>query len=68
MNKSEMMIMVLRHQRNLLDELVSDLERLEVIGAEDYSYCGNKADKIIRELKSVKKFALEEIAKGASAC
>ena len=64
MNKSEMMIVVLRRQQYLLDELVSELEQREVISAEDYSYCESRTDEMIRELKSVRRFAIDEMIKG----
>ena len=68
MDKNEMMIVVLRHQRSRLDELVNMLEQMEVISAEDYDYCANGAAELIRNLKSVKRFALGEAVKGVSRC
>jgi len=59
-----MMVAVLRHQKALLDELVNVFEQMEVGSAEDYSYCGNRTSEIIRNLKSVRRFAFGEMAKG----
>jgi hypothetical protein len=68
MNKNEMMIAVLRNQKILLDELVNVLEQTEVVSVEDYSYCGNRAKEIIRNLKSVSRFALSEAGKDIVPC
>jgi hypothetical protein len=65
MENSEMMIVTLRRQKYLLDELVSELELREVISAEDYSYCESRTDEMIRELKNVRRFAIDEMIKGA---
>jgi hypothetical protein len=64
MNHSEIMIVALRRQKYLLDELVGELEQREVIGIEDYSYCESRMDEMIREFKSVRRFAIEEMISG----
>jgi hypothetical protein len=64
MDKADMMIMVLRRQKILLDELISELEQREVLSPEDYSYCESRTDEIIRELKSVRRFVLDKMIQG----
>ena len=67
MDKSEMMIAVLRHQKILLEELISTLEHTELLALEDYSFCGARTQEILRNLKSVRRSALNEMGKCAAA-
>ncbi len=64
MNQSETMIVALRLQKYLLEELVTELESREVLSAGDYSYCESRTDEMIRILKSVRRFAIDEMIKG----
>ncbi|HOE68811.1 MAG TPA: hypothetical protein PK997_03575 [Candidatus Omnitrophota bacterium] len=65
MNTHERMIAVLRHQRDLLNELVMELELRSVLTVEDHAYCESRTDQVIKGLKEVRRAALDEMIKGA---
>ena len=65
MSENEKMIVALRSQLELLEDLVEELEKKEVLSVEDYSYCESRTDEIARNLISVRRWALAEMICGA---
>ena len=65
MSENEKMIVALRNQLELLEDLVGELEKKEVLSVEDYSYCESRTDEIIKNLISVRRLALAEMICGA---
>ncbi|MEI7751951.1 MAG: hypothetical protein WCJ71_07670 [Candidatus Omnitrophota bacterium] len=65
METNEAMVAVLRHQRDLLNGLVSQLEMRDVLTVEDYSYCESCADEVSKKLKDIRRCALDKMIQGA---
>ena len=65
METNEALVAVLRHQRDLLDELVRQLEMRDVLTVEDYSYCESCADEVSKKLKEIRRSALDKMIQGA---
>ncbi|OQA55775.1 MAG: hypothetical protein BWY42_01339 [Candidatus Omnitrophica bacterium ADurb.Bin277] len=64
MDRTESMIANLRCQRDLLNELVSELELRGSLTSSDYSYCECRADQVIKGLKNARRMAIDEMIKG----
>jgi hypothetical protein len=62
---NEALISALRHQRDLLTDLVSELEVKGTLTVEDYAYCESCADGVSKTLKDIRRFALDKMIQGA---
>ncbi|MFA5159252.1 MAG: hypothetical protein WC484_01965 [Candidatus Omnitrophota bacterium] len=65
MKTNEILIAELRHQRDLLNNLVGQLEMKRVLTVEDYSYCESCADEISKRMKEIRHAALDKMIQGA---
>jgi hypothetical protein len=63
--KNEILIARLRHQRDLLSELVGELETKSALAVEDYAYCESCADEVSKAMGSIRRFALDKMIQGA---
>jgi len=59
-----MLITELRRQRDLLSDLVSELEARGTLTVEDYAYCESCADEVIKKLKGIRRSALDKMIQG----
>lgn len=62
---NEVLIARLRHQRDLLRELVDELEAKGILAVEDYAYCESCTDEVSKELKEIRRFVLDKMIQGA---
>jgi ribosome assembly protein YihI (activator of Der GTPase) len=65
MKTNERLIAELMHQRDLLSDLVSELEVRETLTVEDYAYCESCVDEITKKLKDIRRSALDKMIQGA---
>jgi hypothetical protein len=65
MKTNEALLATLRHQRDLLSDLVSELEEKGMLTVEDYAYCENCTDEVGKSLKDIRRFALDKMIQGA---
>jgi len=65
MKTNEVMVEVLRYQRNLLNDLVSHMEMRGVLTVEDYSYCESCADEVSKKLTDIRRFSLDKMIQGS---
>jgi hypothetical protein len=65
MKTNEALITVLRQQRDLLSDLVSELEAREMLTVEDYAYCESCTDDVSKTLKDIRRSALDKMIQGA---
>ncbi len=65
MSANEKMIVALRDQLELLEDLVEELEKKEALSMEDFSYCESRTDELAKNLISVRRLALAEMICGA---
>ncbi len=62
---NEILITRLRHQRDLLRELVDELEAKSILAVEHYAYCESCTDEVSKELKEIRRFVLDKMIQGA---
>ena len=65
MKTNEALISALRHQRDLLNDLVNELEVKGTLAVEDYAYCESCTDEVSKTLKDIRRFALDKMIQGA---
>ena len=66
MSENEKIIVALRNQLELLEDLVEGLEKKEVLSVEDFSYVESRTDEIAKNLISVRRLALDKMIQGVS--
>jgi hypothetical protein len=54
----------LMHQRDLLSDLISELEVRRTLTVKDYAYCESCTDEVSKKLKDVRRFALDKMIQG----
>ena len=64
MKTTEILIAELIHQRDLLSNLVSELEEKGTLTVEDYAYCESCSDEVSKKLKDIRRFALDKMIQG----
>ena len=64
MKTNEMLIAELMHQRDLLSDLVSELEGKGALTVEDYSYCESCTDEVSKKLREIRRSALDKMIQG----
>ncbi len=64
MSENEKMVVLLRNQVELLEDLVEELEKKEALSVEDFSYCESRTDEITKNLLRVRRWALAEMICG----
>jgi hypothetical protein len=65
METNGMLLDALRRQRDLLSDLVSELEQQGTFMVEDYSYCESCTDEVSKNLKEIRRSALDKMIQGA---
>ena len=65
MKTNEILIAELMHQRDLLNDLVSELEGKATLTVEDLAYCESCTDEVSKKLKDIRRSALDKMIQGA---